>query len=157
MFRIDATKCNGCGACVAICPQEAIRMIGKSARIDPDLCEECGRCVDVCASGAVYEVLKQPQLVRSKREPQFGTRGKEVDSMLFGRGWLGRGGIGFGRSMGYGRGLGLGRGNPYPFCRFYPWLPRRWWAHGRGHVPIPPSRSYGLASYYGYPTPYAWW
>jgi len=21
-----------------------------------------------------------------------------------------------------------GRGNPYPFCRFFPWLPRWWWA-----------------------------
>ncbi|NPV28841.1 MAG: DUF5320 domain-containing protein [Firmicutes bacterium] len=20
-------------------------------------------------------------------------------------------------------------GNPYPFCRFFPWLPRRWWAY----------------------------
>jgi hypothetical protein len=56
----------------------------------------------------------------------------------FGRG---RGG-GFGRGMGLGRGYwtgmgsgagygpGMGRGNPYPYCRFYPWLPRRWWAMG---------------------------
>jgi len=21
-----------------------------------------------------------------------------------------------------------GRGNPFPFCRFFPWLPRWWWA-----------------------------
>lgn len=53
----------------------------------------------------------------------------------------GRGG-GYGRGMGFGRGYwpgpgaggvygpGLGRGNPYPYCRFYPWLPRRWWAMG---------------------------
>jgi hypothetical protein len=53
----------------------------------------------------------------------------------------GRGG-GYGRGMGFGRGYGLGvtpgvgygrglgRGNPYPYCRFYPWLPRRWWATG---------------------------
>lgn len=33
-----------------------------------------------------------------------------------GRGWSGRGR------------MGGGRGNPYPYCRFYPWLPRRWWA-----------------------------
>ncbi|MGB4503546.1 MAG: DUF5320 domain-containing protein [Syntrophaceticus sp.] len=26
------------------------------------------------------------------------------------------------------QGWGLGRGNPSPFCRFFPWLPRRWWA-----------------------------
>ena len=23
---------------------------------------------------------------------------------------------------------GFWRGNPYPFCRFFPWLPRWWWA-----------------------------
>ena len=57
-------------------------------------------------------------------------------------------GFGGGRRGGYGRGMGLGRanraglapggayrqglgrGNPYPYCRFYPWLPRRWWAMG---------------------------
>jgi len=36
-----------------------------------------------------------------------------------------------GRSWGFGYfGWGgfWGRGNPYPFCRFFPWLPRWWWA-----------------------------
>lgn len=55
--------------------------------------------------------------------PRFGRGGGG-----FGRGWgLGRGywpGSGFGRGYGMGRGMG----NPYPYCRFYPWLPRRWWA-----------------------------
>ena len=65
----------------------------------------------------------------------------------FGRG---RGG-GFGRGMGLGRGywtgmapgagygLGMGRGNPYPYCRFYPWLPRRWWAMGMNPYSSAPS------------------
>jgi hypothetical protein len=42
----------------------------------------------------------------------------------FGRGY--RPGAGFGRGFGMGRGMG----NPYPYCRFYPWMPRRWWAMG---------------------------
>jgi hypothetical protein len=33
--------------------------------------------------------------------------------------------------FGWGRG-GWGRGNPYPFCRWYPWRPRWWWAYGAG-------------------------
>lgn len=37
---------------------------------------------------------------------------------------------GFGRGRGFGMGFGRGMGNPYPFCRFYPWLPRRWWTCG---------------------------
>jgi len=34
------------------------------------------------------------------------------------------------RGWGFGYiGPGLwGRGNPFPFCRFFPWLPRWWWA-----------------------------
>ncbi|HHF99013.1 hypothetical protein J7L81_04570 [Candidatus Aerophobetes bacterium] len=39
------------------------------------------------------------------------------------RGFRGRGwGPGY-----YGLGF-WGRGNPFPFCRFFPWLPRWWWA-----------------------------
>jgi hypothetical protein len=51
--------------------------------------------------------------------------------------WFGRGFAGYGR--GYGTfGWSGGFGNPYPFCRWFPWLPRRWWAYP----------GYGL-SYYG--------
>ena len=45
------------------------------------------------------------------------------------RGYRGQGrrpGTGGGGRPGTGRGMG----NPYPFCRLYPWLPRRWWAYG---------------------------
>ncbi len=51
---------------------------------------------------------------------------------------------------GFGRWRGrvfFGRGNPYPFCRFYPWLPRRWWLYGRS--------PYGTYGYYGYSS--GWW
>jgi hypothetical protein len=55
--------------------------------------------------------------------------------------WFGRGGgRGYGRGMGLGRGYwagmapgtgwGRGLGNPNAYCRFYPWMPRRWWAMG---------------------------
>ena len=48
-----------------------------------------------------------------------------------GRGGFGRGG-GFGGGFGRAYGVGRGMGNPYPYCRFYPWMPRRWWAMGLG-------------------------
>jgi len=38
--------------------------------------------------------------------------------------------------------FGWGRGNPFPFCRWFPWLPRWWWTGIYG--PITP---FG----YGYP------
>ncbi len=52
----------------------------------------------------------------------------------------------YGRGRGFaGRGRGLG--NPYPYCRFYPWLPRGWWRFGS----MPPGGHVG----YG-PQPYGW-
>jgi len=63
--------------------------------------------------------------------------------MPFGRGWFG---------WGRGWGGGWGRGNPYPFCRFYPWLPRRWWAYGVGPYPPVPISPYGAGPYPTVPT-----
>lgn len=53
-----------------------------------------------------------------------------------------------------GGGGGGGRGNPYPYCRFYPWLPRRWWAYPNwnwdeaGALPV--GESIPAAPYGGY-------
>ena len=78
--------------------------------------------------------------------------------MVFGRGWFGFG--------------GWGRGNPYSFCRFVPWLPRRCWAYGGGFYGRALAAAYspgfyaptplvpygigpcGAAPYYGAP---GWW
>jgi hypothetical protein len=46
-------------------------------------------------------------------------------------------------------------GNPYRFCRFSPWLPRRWWAYGTGFYPSAPRSPYDVGGYYGAP-PMAW-
>ena len=172
MFYIDTDRCNACGACVTVCRQKAISLLDAAARIDPGLCKGCGECFEVCAAGAIYEEVKEPQFVRVQRAPKFSTQGKEVRTMPFGRGWFGRGGFGMGRGMGLGRGfgmgrgmffgrgsgMGMGRGNPYPFCRLYPWLPRRWWAYGGGYTPAqPPPQLYRPKANYGYPGQYAWW
>ena len=169
MFRIDAEKCNGCGACVAVCSQRAIDLMGEKAVINHRVCEECGNCLEVCAAGAIYEAVKEPRFIRIKRQAQASAQGKEVSEIPFGRGWGGVGvgmgrriglgrGLGMGRGMGFGRGFGMGRGNPYPFCRFYRWLPRRWWSYGSGYTPTqPPPQTYSQGSNYGYQAPYAWW
>ncbi|OYT62440.1 hypothetical protein B6U81_00835 [Thermoplasmatales archaeon ex4484_30] len=55
-----------------------------------------------------------------------------------GFGWFGYPGF-----MGY----GFGRGNPYPFCRWFPWLPRWWWSGIYG--PITPWTYNYWHPYYG--------
>ncbi|MDR2197615.1 MAG: CoB--CoM heterodisulfide reductase iron-sulfur subunit A family protein [Coriobacteriales bacterium] len=61
----DSALCNGCGACVAICPYQALtleevslrensqwstRMISK---VNPGLCQGCGACAVACRPGAL--------------------------------------------------------------------------------------------------------
>lgn len=95
--------------------------------IDHRICSQCGSCAEMCPTGAICVL-----------EPVYAKSGKGGDSMR-GRGWFG---------WGY---PGWGRGNPYPFCRFYPWLPRRWWAYGWGAYPqIAPLYSPAFR-------PYRWW
>ena len=45
--------CNGCQACVPVCPVNAISMQEGKARIDPFQCTGCGACVPVCPVEAI--------------------------------------------------------------------------------------------------------
>jgi len=49
---VDEDKCAGCGVCVDICPQGAIKMDGV-AKIDTDKCTGCGICVRRCPRSAI--------------------------------------------------------------------------------------------------------
>lgn len=115
MLYVNSEKCTGCGACAKVCSQQAISLEGNVAVINQARCTLCGDCVTVCPTNAIRIA-----------EPVHAMVGKGGDVMR-GRGWFGWGYRGWGR--------GRGRGNPYPFCRFYPWLPRRWWAYGMGPYP----------------------
>jgi pyruvate formate lyase activating enzyme len=48
----DAGKCAGCGACLAVCPNSAIRLTGSCSFTDRSLCDGSGRCVEVCPNQA---------------------------------------------------------------------------------------------------------
>ncbi|OGW52427.1 MAG: hypothetical protein A2Z46_05780 [Nitrospirae bacterium RBG_19FT_COMBO_55_12] len=45
-------KCTGCGACLDICPTEAIHMKEGRAVITIE-CVDCGACPRVCPEGAI--------------------------------------------------------------------------------------------------------
>ena len=49
---VDIELCNGCEACVAICPVSAISMEGDRAVTDAARCIGCGLCVLECPEGA---------------------------------------------------------------------------------------------------------
>ncbi|MBN1773531.1 MAG: 4Fe-4S binding protein [Deltaproteobacteria bacterium] len=55
MVVIDPALCTGCGACVDICPAEALRLEGGVARVDARACLGCGVCVPECTMRAITQ------------------------------------------------------------------------------------------------------
>ncbi|NIR87376.1 NADH-quinone oxidoreductase subunit NuoF, partial [Candidatus Bathyarchaeota archaeon] len=53
-YFILEDKCTGCGACLKLCPQEAIQGEPKKPhKIDQDKCIKCGTCRDACPYEAI--------------------------------------------------------------------------------------------------------
>ena len=54
IIKIDADKCNGCGACANACHEGAIAMVnGKAKLIRDDYCDGMGDCLPECPTGAI--------------------------------------------------------------------------------------------------------
>jgi NADH:ubiquinone oxidoreductase subunit F (NADH-binding)/(2Fe-2S) ferredoxin len=53
-FSIDPEKCTGCGACLKVCPVDAIAGEKKQPhQLDQDRCVKCRACYEACKFGAV--------------------------------------------------------------------------------------------------------
>ena len=46
--RWEVMKCDFCGACVAVCPTDAITLWEADLEIDEGRCTGCLRCVKIC-------------------------------------------------------------------------------------------------------------
>ncbi len=54
----DLDECTGCGACVEICPVDAIDLIRGQAAVDRDWCIGCGVCAVSCPTSAISIVRR---------------------------------------------------------------------------------------------------
>jgi NAD-dependent dihydropyrimidine dehydrogenase PreA subunit len=75
-MRVNAAICNGCGACVEICPSGAISLNAGITVIDQVTCTQCQACEDVCPAGAITAielpvVAAEPVAVQPVREPEI--------------------------------------------------------------------------------------
>ena len=52
-IEISKENCTGCGACVEVCPVEAITLKDGIASVNEDECTECGTCEAECPSDAI--------------------------------------------------------------------------------------------------------
>ena len=51
---VDREKCVACGACVKVCPKEAISVYrGCYAAVDEEKCVGCGKCGKTCPGGFI--------------------------------------------------------------------------------------------------------
>ncbi len=54
IVKIDAAKCNGCGACANKCAEGALQIIDGKARLVSDVyCDGLGACLGECPEGAI--------------------------------------------------------------------------------------------------------
>ena len=62
IINIDATKCNGCGACARACHEGAIDIIDGKARLTREnYCDGLGDCLPECPTGAItFEEREAP-------------------------------------------------------------------------------------------------
>ncbi len=77
--------CNSCAACLKACVHDAITFIEGKARIDAEKCAGCGRCITVCAQTAIKINWNEevPLVMRKMAEYAKGAlHGKEGRSLF---------------------------------------------------------------------------
>ena len=65
LITIHAGRCDGCGACLEVCPNGALYLLEGIAVVDEALCRECETCVTVCPTGAI-EITEMVALVPAR-------------------------------------------------------------------------------------------
>jgi len=69
---VSAENCNGCGRCVADCPYEAVRLVGRRAEVLAERCAACGICAGACPSATPFRSVAE--LVSGIDLPDFTVR-----------------------------------------------------------------------------------
>lgn len=48
IFVVDENLCYGCGACIALCPTNALELVDRLAIVEQESCTLCEHCIPSC-------------------------------------------------------------------------------------------------------------
>jgi len=65
--EIDESRCTHCGRCAEICAYNALAVVKDAVLVFPDLCHSCGGCRLLCPEEAIREVGKRIGVIASGR------------------------------------------------------------------------------------------
>lgn len=57
--EVNSSKCDLCGKCSSICQYSGIVVLKKSVLTFPELCHGCGGCLHICPQGAIREIGRE--------------------------------------------------------------------------------------------------
>lgn len=73
-MQVNAELCTGCGACIEVCPNEAIHLSEGLPVFDQSVCTQCQSCKDACPVNAITMVdlsvaVMKPTVVQPVVQP----------------------------------------------------------------------------------------
>lgn len=63
---VHEEQCIGCGACVQVCPVDAIRLENNKAKVETAKCIGCASCVGACPTWAMFVFSASGDMVQKK-------------------------------------------------------------------------------------------
>ncbi len=66
VVKNNPNKCIYCGACVGVCPVEALTLKDVRIYVDENKCISCGACVKICPTGAMVIEKKEGEKKETK-------------------------------------------------------------------------------------------
>ena len=67
VVKNNSSKCVYCGACVGVCPTQALMLKDVRIVVDEAKCISCGACVKICPVGAMELEKKGVEKKKTKK------------------------------------------------------------------------------------------